>query len=181
MDTVQPTDSELGEVIDTYKHPGIKVSLSALGVGAVLWLLLIGFVNLWDDRPMGMTMAILLLALTISITAILLLPIGLFSMNKKIVVYQKGLSCPSKKGNDTVYWDNVVGLRRQASGPIFPGLLGDLFAAIGGSIIQYTIKQVGQEDVVFTNQMVQKVDVLAEQIATVAKLTRRSTNQWTRD
>lgn len=180
MDTVQSPYNGLGKVVSTYKHPGIKVALSALGVGAVLWLLLIGLVNLWDDRPLGLTMTVLILALAISITAILLLPIGLINMNKKVIVYQKGLSCPSKKGNATVRWENIVGLHRQTSGPIFPGLVGELFAAIGGTMIHYAIKQVGQEDVIFTNQMVQKIDALAEQIATAASLTRRSTNQWAR-
>lgn len=180
MNAPQPTCDELGEAISTYRHPGIKVALSALGVGAALWLLLIALVNLWDDRPMGLTMAVLLLALAISITAILLLPAGLFNARKKIILYQRGLGCPSKRGIDIVYCDNVVGLQRQASGPIFPGLLGLLFAAIGGAVVHYTIKQAGQKDVIFTNQMVQTADALAEQIVTAAHLTNRSANQWTR-
>ena len=61
------------------------------------------------------------------------------------------------------------------------GLLGALFAAIGGSIIQYIIKQNGQEDVVLNNQMVQNVDDIAIQITRAADLTYRSVNQWTRD
>lgn len=180
MSTAQSTSDELGEVINGYRHPGLKVALSALGVGVALWILFIALDRLWDDVPMGLGLTLLLLALVISITSLIMLPVGLFNVRKKVTVYQKGLSIPVKRGFDIVSWDDIVEIRRQASGPIFPGLLGDLFAAIGGTVIQYTIEQAGREDVVFSNQMVQGIDALAEQIATAANLTRRSENRWTK-
>jgi len=125
-------------------------------------------------------MTVLLLAVTISITAIIMLPVGLLNMKKKVSVYEQGFSYPSKKGPGIVRWDNIVELHRQASGPILPGLLGVLFAAIGGSIIYYTVKHTGREDVVLSNQMVQDIDVLAGQIAQAANLKPHSMDQWTR-
>jgi len=180
MSTAQSAGDELGDVIGVYKHPGLKVALSALGVGALLCVLFIGLRTLWDDVPMGLGLALLLLGLAISITALIMLPVGLFNARKTVTVCQKGFSIPAKRRLDVVRWDDIVEMRRQASGPIFPGLLGDLFAVIGGTLIHYTIKQTGREDVVFSNQMVQGIDALAEQIAMAAGLTHRSGDRWTR-
>ncbi len=180
MDTAQSAHDELGKMVSQYRHPGLKVALSGLGVGAVLWLILVALVNLWDDRPFGLTLVVLLLALAISITAIIMLPIGLLNMKKRVSVYEKGFSYPSKKGPGIVRWADIAELHRHASGPILPGLLGALFAAIGGTIIHYTVKHAGREDVVLSNQMVQGIDMLAGQIVTAANLKPHSENQWTR-
>jgi len=63
MSTAPSAGDELGDVICVYKHPGLKVALSALGVGALLCVLFIGLRTLWDDVPMGLGLALLLLGL----------------------------------------------------------------------------------------------------------------------
>lgn len=180
MNIEQSARDELGTVICEYKHPGLRVVLVSLGVGAVLWLLFAGVITLWDGEPLGLMLTLLMLALFVSITAIVLLPVGLLNRGKKVIVYREGLSYPAKRGRNSVCWDEIAELRRQTSGPIFPGLLGVLLTAVGGSITYYTIKQVGGEEVVLTNQQVQGIDALAEQIAAVANLTRRSTDHWSK-